>query len=235
VNQFFFKKKHYILATLTFFLTSCTSVPNIVENKNKIIENKFIYLSPRKISNSLLQETDLINHSYQPLFEDHKPRNIGDTMTVILQENLSASNKTSSNISRNSNSKMTIGMPSLADSLTDNNGNKAGLDGLAKHDFSGKGSSSSENSFLGVITVVVHSLLPNGNLNVFGEKKIAINQGTELVRFSGIIDPSTISKNNSVVSTQVANANIEYISNNYTSPANKMGWLQRFLLKTLPI
>lgn len=232
MNKFFFKKKYYMIIILSFFLNGCNDFSNHVINKNNTIENK---LFPKKINNSLLKEIIPTHSLYQPLFEDHKPRNIGDTMTVILQENLSASNKTSSNISRNSNSKMTVGMPSLADSLTANNGNKTGLDGLSKNDFSGKGSSSSENSFLGVITVIVHSILPNGNLHVIGEKKISINQGTELVRFSGIVDPRTISKNNSVISTQVANANIEYISNNDTSPANKMGWLQHFLFKVLPL
>ncbi|HMI76801.1 MAG TPA: flagellar basal body L-ring protein FlgH [Buchnera sp. (in: enterobacteria)] len=231
----FLKKKYYIVIILICFLTGCNNFSNTIFNKNKIIENRSVNLPIKKVNNSLLQEPVPMNHSYQPLFEDHKPRNIGDTMTIILQENLSASNKTSSNISRNSNSKMTIGIPNIVNSVIANNMNKTGLDGLAKNDFYGKGSSSSENSFLGVITVIVHSILPNGNLNVFGEKKIAINQGTECIRFSGIVDPHTISKDNAVISTQVANANIEYISNNDTSSANKMGWLQRFLFKILPI
>ena len=50
----------------------------------------------------------------------------------------------------------------------------------------------------------------NGNLLVSGEKQIGINQGTEFIRFSGVVNPRTVTGSNTVPSTQVADARIEY-------------------------
>ncbi|WP_260459727.1 flagellar biosynthetic protein FliO [Enterobacter ludwigii] len=86
----------------------------------------------------------------------------------------------------------------------------------------------------GTITVTVNELLPNGNLRVVGEKQIAINQGTEFIRFSGVVNPRFISGGNTVPSTQVADARIEYVGNGYINEAQNMGWLQRLFLNLSP-
>ncbi len=47
---------------------------------------------PTPVANgSIFQSAQPINYGYQPLFEDRRPRNIGDTLTIVLQENVSAS------------------------------------------------------------------------------------------------------------------------------------------------
>lgn len=80
-------------------------------------------------------------------------------------------------------------------------------------------------------TVLFSSLLSR----VVGEKQIAINQGTEFIRFSGVVNPRTISGSNTVPSTQVADARIEYVGNGYINGAQNMGWLQRFFLNLSPM
>ncbi|EHC75965.1 Flagellar L-ring protein FlgH [Salmonella enterica subsp. enterica serovar Montevideo str. S5-403] len=52
---------------------------------------------------SIFQSAQPINYGYQPLFEDRRPRNIGDTLTIVLQENVSASKSSSANASRDVN------------------------------------------------------------------------------------------------------------------------------------
>nr|MBA2816707.1 Basal body P-ring protein [Candidatus Pantoea persica] len=78
-------------------------------------------------------------------------------------------------------------------------------------------------------------MLSNGNLRVVGEKQIEINQGTEFIRFSGVVNPHTISASNSVLSTAVADARIEYVGNGYINEAQTMGWFQRFFLNIAPM
>ena len=82
--------------------------------------------------------------------------------------------------------------------------------------------------------MTVIEVLPNGNLLVSGEKQIGINQGSEFVRFSGVVNPATISPANAVSSTQVADARLEYRGNGYIDEAQTMGWLARFFLTFLP-
>ncbi|TPQ29858.1 flagellar basal body L-ring protein FlgH, partial [Cupriavidus pinatubonensis] len=88
--------------------------------------------------------------------------------------------------------------------------------------------------FNGTITVTVLEVLANGNLVVSGEKQLAINQGAEFIRFSGVVNPRTITGDNGVLSTQVADARIEYTAKGYIDEAQNMGWLQRFFLNVSP-
>ena len=58
--------------------------------------------------------------------------------------------------------------------------------------------------------------------------------GTESIRFSGVVNPRTIGADNSVSSTQVADARIEYVGDGYINESQNMGWLQRFFLNVSP-
>jgi flagellar L-ring protein precursor FlgH len=94
--------------------------------------------------------------------------------------------------------------------------------------FAGEGDSAQSNSITGFITVTVQKVLPNGNLYVKGEKNIAINQGSEFVRLSGVIRPIDLAPDNSINSSQVANAKIAYGGKGALADANAQGWLSRF-------
>ena len=83
--------------------------------------------------------------------------------------------------------------------------------------------------------MTVIDVLANGNLLVSGEKQMLINQGTEFIRFSGVVDPRSVRADNTIASTQVADARIEYSARGYIDEAQTMGWLQRFFLNVLPL
>lgn len=169
--------------------------------------------------------------AYRPLFEDRRARAIGDTLTININEKLQASKQASSSAARSGSVNFEVptvkGLPIKG--LKD-----AALAADSKSDFAGKGDSSANNVFTGSITVTVIDVLPNGNLIVSGEKQIGINQGSEFIRLSGVVNPSTILAGNLVASTQVADARIEYRGTGYIDEAQTMGWLQRVFLTVLP-
>lgn len=168
---------------------------------------------------------------YRPLFEDRRPRMAGDVITIVLDEEVSASKNSQSNANRNGSASMTPEVvPKGLEDLVD-----YGFDVSGDNEFNAGGGSRANNSFTGTITVTVVGVLPNGNLRVHGEKQIAINQGTEFIRFAGIVDPLTVSSANTVASTQVAEARIEYVGDGYINEAQSMGWLQRFFLNLAPL
>ncbi|MTD25400.1 flagellar basal body L-ring protein FlgH [Erwinia sorbitola] len=222
-----------LVATLLLTLNGCALVPRkpLVEGSTTA---QPLPASPALVNGSIFQGVMPMNYGYQPLFEDRRPRNIGDTLTITLQENVSASKSSSANAGRDGSASfgLTATPRSLVGLL---GGDKTTLDGAGKNDFAGKGGATANNTFTGTITVTVNQVLPNGNLNVVGEKQIEINQGTEFIRFSGVVNPRTISASNSVVSTQVADARIEYVGNGYINEAQTMGWLQRFFLNISPM
>ncbi|AHG60044.1 flagellar basal body L-ring protein FlgH [Buchnera aphidicola] len=237
IKLFICQFKYYLTALFLLTIQSCASVPYqpLVEGVTTAVAPNIL---PKIVNGSLFQERTPINPGYQPLFEDHRPHNIGDTITVVLQENISASNSSASNMSRDGSANLGITIaPSQFNPILgfDSKDNKTGLDSIGKNVFSGTGSNSAENKFTGLITVTVKQVLPNGNLKVVGEKQVAINEGTEFIRFSGVINPNNISKNNLVASTQISDTRIEYLNNGRIHDIQKMGWLQRFLLKISPI
>ena len=77
-------------------------------------------------------------------------------------------------------------------------------------------------------------MLPNGNLLVSGEKQIAIGNEQEFIRISGVVNPSFVDFTNTVDSSKIADARIEYKSSGQIAEGQVMGWLARFFLSVLP-
>jgi len=185
-------------------------------------------LPPAQANGSIYQTTQ----GFQPLFEDRRPRMVGDILTITLNEKANASKNSASSANRDGTSDLSLDVKSSKAGLFGNASTSANAQGTT--DFSGKGASNANNSFTGTITVTVMEVWPNGNLRVRGEKQIAINQGTEFIRFSGVVNPRTITQQNTVSSTLVGEARIEYVGDGYINEAQTMGWLQRFFLNVSP-
>ena len=98
-----------------------------------------------------------------------------------------------------------------------------------------KAAGTSSNVFSGSITTTVIEVLPNGYLVVSGEKQISLDKGTEFVRFSGVVNPDTITLGNFVPSTRVADARVEYRTNSKIDGAQVASILARFFLSLAPL
>lgn len=170
---------------------------------------------------------------YRPLFEDHRARLVGDTLTVQIVEKVSASQSSSSTVDKNG--EVTAGITALplikANSFALGRASAAGSSG---NTFAGKGSTESNNDFSGVITATVVDVLPNGHLIIAGEKQIGVNQNVDVLRFSGQVDPRSIRAGNTVPSAQIANVRIDHRGRGQAAEAQGIGWLARFFLNVLP-
>lgn len=169
--------------------------------------------------------------SARPLFEDRRARFIGDTITINIAEKTAAAKKSETKADRSHEANLTV--PTLA-GLPFKTVQGTGLSATSNTAFDGKGENTSSNDFTGTLTVTVIDVYPNGNLLVSGEKQIGLKEGEEFVRFSGVVNPHTITASNTVQSTQVADARIEYKANGFIDSAQVMGWLGRFFLTFLP-
>ena len=171
------------------------------------------------------------NASYRPAFEDRRARMVGDNVTVMIVENVTASQKSSSTVDRTSEAKAGItNLPFVKKSLTDVTTLGAG----SENTFSGKGGTESANTFTGSITTTVVDVLPNGHLVVTGEKQIGVNQNVDVLRFSGTIDPRVMQPGSIVNSTQVANVRVESRGRGAQNEAQVMGWMNRFFNTITP-
>lgn len=165
------------------------------------------------------------------LFDDRRARYVGDTLTINIVENTSASTK--SNSSANRKSSLEVAVPTIS-GLPGKNFQGMTAAASSENDFSGKGEAAAKNAFTGSITVTVIEVLENGNLLVSGEKQVAIGHGQEYIRLSGVVNPTFVSASNTIESSRVADARVEYKESGYISEAQVMGWLARFFLSVLP-
>lgn len=169
--------------------------------------------------------------SYRPAFEDPRARLPGDTLTIQISENITASQKSSANINRSGEVSASVSaLPFLKAPLL----GKLTTGADSSNTFAGQGNTRSENKFEGSITVTVLEVLPNGHLVVAGEKQIGVNQNVDVLRFSGTVDPRQIRPGNVVASTQVANARVESRGRGAQGEALSIGWLGRFFLSVIP-
>ncbi len=169
---------------------------------------------------------------YRPLFEDHRARIVGDTVTVAIVEKVSAVQRSTSAVDRSGSLNAGItALPFLRGSAL----TRASAAATDANKYEGKGTTESSNDFSGVVTATVVQVLPNGHLVVAAEKQIGVNANVDVLRFSGQVDPRAIAPGNLVQSTQIANVRIEQRGRGQQAEVQSMGWLARFFLNVMPI
>lgn len=168
------------------------------------------------------------------LFEDRRARQVGDTLTVNLVENTSATRKSETTETRESTADLSVPAPVVLGRGV------PGIDGDTtwnpESDLSQtfKDNETNSNTFRGSITVTVTDVLDNGNLLVAGEKRIAINNDTEYLRLAGVVNPAHITSTNTVNSTQLADVQLESKNSQGLDKAQLSSMLARFFLVLMP-
>lgn len=160
------------------------------------------------------------------LFEDVRARQIGDVLTITLTERTVSSKSAASEITKENEIDLDAGAilnrtPSYGEYTMRTEINH-------DRDFSGEASADQSNNLQGSITVMVSAVLPNGLLEVRGEKWITLNRGEEFIRLRGLVRPEDILRDNTIPSTRVADVRIAYSGTGELAESNRQGWLSRF-------
>ena len=168
---------------------------------------------------------------YRPLFEDHRARLVGDTLTVQIVEKVTATAKSTSSVDKSGSLSASISaLPGIKPKAFV----RGTAEGSSASAFEGQGATENSNDFSGTITAVVRGVLPNGHLLIAGEKQIGVNENVDVLRFSGQVDPRAILAGNSVQSAQIANVRLEQRGRGQQSEAQRIGWLSRVFLSLAP-
>jgi len=221
--------KHLTLLAAALVLAGCSTL----NPRPPVDVAEPTYAKPQPIAAPVVNNGSIFQASqYRPLFEDHRARLVGDTITVQIVEKVSASQKSTSSIDKGG--KLAASVTALP-GIAPNSFGRASAAATSANSFEGKGSTENSNDFAGTITAVVTGVLPNGHLLIAGEKQIGVNHNVDVLRFSGQVDPRAIQPGNSVASAQIANVRIEHRGRGAQADAQGIGWLGRFFLNVLPI
>src|SRR5471030_2379243 len=167
------------------------------------------------------------NAAFRPIFEDRRARQVGDVLTLVITEKTAAVKAGASSGNKSGSVSATLPGPlqkKLGATLSTTNTSQ----------FADGDNQSASNTFTGTMGITVVEVLPNGNLIVAGEKQVALDKGTEFIRFSGMVNPDNIATGNTVSSTAVADARVEYRTNSTIDSAEMSSMASRFFQSMLP-
>ena len=225
-----------LLFLLLFLFSSCaTYKQDKIGQEFKSIQPDFTNIEVKKTS------AGAVYNGGGGLFaSDRRANNVGDIITITLEESLNASNSGSETLSKTDAYTFDLpealfGPSSLLGKLFFNGGVKENnLAGGTTQSFTGSGTAAQANTLTGTMSVTVVRVYPNGNLEVKGERKLSYNSGTEYIRVSGVIRPEDISSSNTVSSTKVADAQISYTGTGDMNDSVTRGWLGRYFAYISP-
>lgn len=189
----------------------------------------------------------------QSMFADKIARNIGDILTIVVSEDTSTQQtariKTYENTQGGTgifpalNATLNGFVQALPSWLSKQSGGTVDendvtiptLDIAAKSEWNGGGDTQNTLTLTNRTAVTVVDVLPNGNLVVEGAKIIRAGQESQYAYMRGIVRPIDIASDNTIPSTKIADAQVEFIPEGELTEAQKKGWLVRIWDKIKPM
>lgn len=177
------------------------------------------------------------------LFSDNRARRVGDIVLVNIVETTTAKNKAETTTDKESTmslgvsnffgqSRVGIGpvnIPGVLGGTT-----TPMLSTSSTSAFTGTGETKRENTFTSTIACRVIKVLPGGVLEVEGARETRVNDETQYMVISGLVRTSDVGSDNSVQSTQLANARIAYYGEGTVADKQKPGWFIRLMDNVWP-
>ena len=174
---------------------------------------------------------------YQPgegdnLFEDRRPRRVGDTITVNLVENTQINRSYDNKQNQTGNATLSLPAPSILGYHNIVGGTSVAP--TSSSNYENKTALTNNSIFTGTITLTVIKVLDNGDLDVAGQKQISVNNDSQYIRLAGVVSPKDIGADGTINSTQLADVRLESKRSSSVDEATVISLLSRFFLDVLP-
>ncbi|MBQ7457353.1 MAG: flagellar basal body L-ring protein FlgH [Desulfovibrio sp.] len=180
------------------------------------------------------------------LFDDARARRVGDIVVVKLVENTKAQNKAETTSTKDSsnnygvNSFFTMGQVGFLPFLnigpqgTVNVNDGTILKTTSQGGLSATGKTKRENYVTTSLACRVLRVLPGGLLEIEGAREIRVNNETEYMVVRGMARAKDVDADNTILSTQLADASIEYYGKGVLADKQKPGWFTRLMDNVWP-
>jgi len=206
-------------------LTGCASIE---QAKTLPDDPDFAPILPEEEDQPIVPTGSLFRANYvNNIYSDSKAHRVGDIISVILSESTQAQKSAKTELTKENSASLDplIGFGGSPINFK-NNAIQFGLN--QDSEFSGDAKSDQGNSLSGNISVHVLRVLPNGNLMIRGEKWMSLNNGDEYIRLTGVIRAQDISSTNTIISSKVANARIQYAGTGSFAEVQEQGLFSKF-------
>ena len=167
------------------------------------------------------------------MFADRKAAHAGDILTIVVSESVTAQSSQSKKSNRDSS--VTDAVSSfLYPSTGLHKGALPSISLSGKAAYTGGGDVSNNQSLVSRAAVLVTDVLPNGNLVIEGARVVTFSGETQYVVLHGLVRTDDVASDNTVQSSNIADARVEFISEGTLTDAQKRGWLTKLYEKLRP-
>lgn len=172
------------------------------------------------------------------LFEDPVAARVGDILVIRIDEKDLASHQADTKLDKSDDTS--YGVPAAFGFVAALKAKYPDVDPaklfatMSSQKFSGNGAVSRQSQVHATLPVRVRQILPSGDLFVEGTKVVMVGAEEKHIYLSGIVRRIDIAEDNSVSSSRVADAEIEYTGRGDISDTQRRGWASRALSKLWP-
>lgn len=166
-------------------------------------------------------------------YADVRARLPGDVVTVIIDERTMAEHDAATNIERTADEearlKALFGALAVLQEQVPEVALDPAVEGSASSKFDGKGSTSQRESIRATIPCTVRKVLSSGNLFIEGHRAILVNLEEQHLYVSGVVRPEDVDSTNTIMSTRIVDAEIEFTGSGSIAEKQRPGWFSRLL------
>ena len=171
------------------------------------------------------------------MFADRKASAKGDILTIVVSESAVAQSSQSKKSERQSSLDDAVQQflfSTAASALGTHKGELPATKLGGKASYSGGGQVNNSQSISARAAVLVSDVLPNGNLVIEGVRIVTFSGETQYVVLHGIVRADDIARDNTVFSTNIADARVEFYTEGQLTDAQKRGWITKLYEKLRP-
>lgn len=174
---------------------------------------------------------------FADMYGDARARRVGDILLVQIVESSSANKEAKTEADReystNNSVSDLLGIPLDQSSVL---GYKLSpsVSMSSESEFEGEGKTSRTGTISGTVSARVERILPSGNMVISGKKQTRVNSEHQYIIISGIIRPQDISFGNTILSTCIADMQLDYYGSGIIGDQQSKGLIARALDKIWP-
>lgn len=196
----------------------------------KLIFNRLLPLALILSAGGLLRASSVWPAESAGMVADRKAAHTGDILTVVVQESATASSTQNKQSSRKSSVNDAVGQfifPPAISGLGTHGGQLPSIQLAGQSSNTGGGQVSNSQSVSSQAAVLVTDVLPNGNMVIEGVRLVSFSGETQYVVLHGLVRPDDIASNNTVLSSNIAEARVEFVNKGTLVDAEKLGWFSK--------
>ncbi len=171
------------------------------------------------------------------LLADNRARHVGDILTIVVDENNESAKQNNTKTAKKTGISASISsflFGAAQDGFLTRGGKYPSMDMKSDKSFEGGGTINNSERITARIAVRVTEVLPNGHMMLEGRRMTLVGGEEQEAVLRGVVRQEDIQPGNTVLSYNVADASIKFVSKGSVTDSQRRGWFTRAFDKITP-